>query len=148
MPAWDLESKFTPQRIASAFANVWSISDFRLTASYDACGAPAQCPITLEVFEEPVMLEDGSVYEQEAVLDWLKDHDVVPCTNVRVRHKVVLKLAPLKSVVEHLLLTTPKPRLERAMADAEAALSGDSHDVGRSLKVFANLSACLTDGAS
>jgi len=148
MPVWDLETKFTPQRIAAAFAQVWSISDSRLTASYDARGDVSVCPITCDGFEEPVMLEDGSVYEQHAVLDWLRSHDGSPCTNVRLRHKVALKLTPLKAIVNHLLLTTPKPRLERAVTDAAAAISGEFHDVGRILKNFRNLSASLAQGVS
>jgi len=143
MRVWDLESKFAPRSIASAFSNVWAINDSRLTESYDA-----RCPITLETFEEPVMLEDGSVYEQKAVLDWLRAHDVAPCTNVPLRDKVVLRLAPLKSVVEHLLSASPKQRLERAVASATAAVcSGESLDVGSSLKVFRELTACIAEGA-
>ena len=38
------------------------------------------CPITLEPFDDPVVLEDGFTYERAALADWLLTHRTSPMT--------------------------------------------------------------------
>jgi ankyrin repeat protein len=38
------------------------------------------CPITLEIFNEPVILSDGHTYEKSAIINYLKNNKVSPIT--------------------------------------------------------------------
>ena len=44
------------------------------------------CPITCEVFSDPVFTADGMTYEREAIATWLKDNRTSPLTNARLPH--------------------------------------------------------------
>ncbi|CAF0968915.1 unnamed protein product [Adineta ricciae] len=38
------------------------------------------CPITLEVFRDPVVAQDGHAYEREAITKWILEHGTSPLT--------------------------------------------------------------------
>jgi len=38
------------------------------------------CPITLEIFRDPVIAKDGHVYEREAITQWVFEHGTSPLT--------------------------------------------------------------------
>lgn len=38
------------------------------------------CPITGEVFVDPVIADDGHTYERKAITDWLKKNSISPLT--------------------------------------------------------------------
>ena len=39
------------------------------------------CPITHELFRDPVVARDGQTYEREAIEHWLREHNTSPVTN-------------------------------------------------------------------
>ena len=39
------------------------------------------CPITLELFRDPVVAEDGHTYEREAIVEWIKKNGRSPLTD-------------------------------------------------------------------
>ena len=39
------------------------------------------CPITLELPIDPVVAEDGKIYERKKIVEWLEEHHTSPCTN-------------------------------------------------------------------
>ena len=43
------------------------------------------CPITLEVFHDPVVAGDGRVYEREAITRWIVEHGTSPFTREPLR---------------------------------------------------------------
>lgn len=45
---------------------------------------PSECPITCEPIKSPVMLEDGSIYEWNAIAKWLQKSNTSPLTNVKL----------------------------------------------------------------
>ncbi len=47
------------------------------------------CPITLKLFHDPVLVEDGITYEREAITQWIVQHGTNP------RTKKILKLNQL-----------------------------------------------------
>ena len=49
------------------------------------------------------MLCDGGVYESAAIKQWLRHHDSAPCTNVPLAHRKLLRLNPLRKVLEAFL---------------------------------------------
>ena len=38
------------------------------------------CPITLEMFRDPVIAGDGHIYEREAIVQWIREHGTSPLT--------------------------------------------------------------------
>ncbi|CAF2984485.1 unnamed protein product, partial [Rotaria sp. Silwood2] len=38
------------------------------------------CPITLQVFRDPVIAKDGHVYERAAIVKWIEKHGTSPLT--------------------------------------------------------------------
>ena len=38
------------------------------------------CPITLELFMDPVIAEDGNTYERNAITQWIHQHGTSPIT--------------------------------------------------------------------
>ena len=96
----DPSAGFPPQAIGAAFLKQWVLHGAEILPR----GAdPPECPITLERIESPVLLSDGSLYEEDAILRWLREHDTAPCTNLPLQEKIILKLKPLRTVVEHVL---------------------------------------------
>eukprot|EP01056_Protomagalhaensia_sp_Gyna25_P005305 Protomagalhaensia_sp_Gyna_25__5304@NODE_662_length_2894_cov_93_294221_g517_i0_p2_GENE_NODE_662_length_2894_cov_93_294221_g517_i0NODE_662_length_2894_cov_93_294221_g517_i0_p2_ORF_typecomplete_len274_score30_43Ubox/PF04564_15/1_8e15zfNse/PF11789_8/1_9e07zfNOSIP/PF15906_5/0_054Rtf2/PF04641_12/0_051zfC3HC4_2/PF13923_6/0_069_NODE_662_length_2894_cov_93_294221_g517_i06661487 len=43
------------------------------------------CPITKDVFVNPVVAADGYTYEAEAIMDWLKRSNISPVTGIRLQ---------------------------------------------------------------
>ena len=128
----DLSAKFTPSLVSAALARIWAVDGACLVPVVDVCGVVAQCPITLEPLADPVMLPDGFVYEKAAILEWLRSHDSAPCTNTRLPHKTILRLAPLRQVVEGMMAntcgtgTSCRVRLETATRKGEEHLQSPS----------------------
>eukprot|EP00746_Dinoflagellata_sp_MGD_P088475 gnl/MRDRNA2_/MRDRNA2_35005_c0_seq1.p1 gnl/MRDRNA2_/MRDRNA2_35005_c0~~gnl/MRDRNA2_/MRDRNA2_35005_c0_seq1.p1 ORF type:complete len:589 (+),score=87.75 gnl/MRDRNA2_/MRDRNA2_35005_c0_seq1:70-1767(+) len=116
----DVASRFCPKLIGSGCADLWKIHGQTLLPS--SC---RECPITLRPIYKPVLLCDGAVFEQNAILQWLQKSDKSPCTNLPLKHKAVLALDPWKETIEHFLRQkdkhepcTEKALLEQAIRDA------------------------------
>ena len=45
------------------------------------------CPITHQLFIDPVVAADGYLYEKEAIEEWLKEHNTSPMTNLMLIYK-------------------------------------------------------------
>jgi hypothetical protein len=58
------------------------------------------CPITQEVFSEPVILSDGNTYEKSAILQWLSSRDTSPLTREKLSSKVLLPNYLIKSLIK------------------------------------------------
>jgi len=43
------------------------------------------CPITSQIFHEPVLLSDGNFYEKQAISKWFRFSDKSPSTNLQIR---------------------------------------------------------------
>jgi hypothetical protein len=56
------------------------------------------CPITQEIFNEPVICEDGHTYEKDAILEWFKHNDTSPITRLVIARKFTTNYA-LKKIV-------------------------------------------------
>ena len=56
-----------------------------LAVDVDSDGVPKAflCPITQEVFEDPVIWVDGHTYSRTAITQWLRSHDTSPMTGER-----------------------------------------------------------------
>ncbi len=58
------------------------------------------CPITEELFQDPVMTCDGHTYERAAIEAWLKNHDTSPTTNSHLANKNLMPNTVLKNLVK------------------------------------------------
>ena len=58
------------------------------------------CPITLEIFRDPVILEDGNTYEKEAIEKWLKENSTSPITNQKLFSTKLIQNLTLRKMIE------------------------------------------------
>lgn len=58
------------------------------------------CPITEEIFINPVMIDDGNTYEKDAIEVWLKNHNTSPTTNSTLSSKDVMPNLTLQRLIE------------------------------------------------
>lgn len=61
------------------------------------------CPLTGEIFIEPVMIEDGNSYEKDAIKAWLEKHDTSPVTNEALASKDTMENKTLARLIEGFL---------------------------------------------
>jgi len=57
------------------------------------------CPITGEIFFDPVMTDDGHSYEKLAIQCWLRDYDSSPVTKGTLKSKTLIPNILLKKLV-------------------------------------------------
>ena len=55
------------------------------------------CPLTKELFVDPVLTTAGNTYERKAIEAWLKDHDTSPSTGKTLPHKTLVPNHALRS---------------------------------------------------
>eukprot|EP00775_Hariotina_reticulata_P007885 gene7885-8081_t len=61
------------------------------------------CPITHEVFQDPVLAADGITYERAAITHWLSGHDTSPMTNIPLPSKDIQPNTLVKAIVKELM---------------------------------------------
>jgi hypothetical protein len=61
------------------------------------------CPITHEVFQDPVLAADGVTYERSAIAHWLSGHDTSPMTNTPLLNKDIQPNNLVKAIVKELM---------------------------------------------
>ena len=59
-----------------------------------------RCPITGEVFEDPVVTSDGHTYESAAIAEWFLYRQISPLTNMRLASTQLLPNHALKRAIE------------------------------------------------
>ena len=47
------------------------------------------CPISQQIFYEPVIAKDGRVYEKQLIVEWLRQHGTSPMTRAEINDEVV-----------------------------------------------------------
>ena len=84
--------------------DVWRppIDDERVTPSMI-------CPISQEVFRDPVIANDGHTYERKAIATWLEKHDSSPCTNQPIGSKDIRPNHAFRSLLDDLFPAHPPP---------------------------------------
>ena len=71
------------------------------------------CPITKQIFCNPVALEDGHTYEYIAIKKWLNENEKSPVTNeIIVNFKLSVNYT-IKSIVEEYLKNNPDKKNEQ-----------------------------------
>lgn len=65
------------------------------------------CPITKQIFSNPVVADDGNVYEKDAILDWLNINSVSPITRQKMSINVT-QVNIFRTMIENFLLNNPQ----------------------------------------
>ncbi len=60
------------------------------------------CPITHELFDDPVICSDGHTYSRIAIEEWLKNHDTSPMTNLVLLSKTLTQNYIVQSLIEEM----------------------------------------------
>lgn len=58
-----------------------------------------ECPITLQVMDDPVIASDGITYERKAIEDWFSTHDTSPANNKVLENKLLTTNYALKGII-------------------------------------------------
>ncbi|KAL9647985.1 hypothetical protein ABK040_016676 [Willaertia magna] len=61
------------------------------------------CPITREVFRDPVTISDGNTYEREAIINWFKVSDISPLTREKLNKQIIIPNRMLQSIVREFI---------------------------------------------
>eukprot|EP00727_Mastigamoeba_balamuthi_P009183 m51a1_g4888 putative u-box domain-containing protein 33-like (353) ;mRNA; r:73403-74542 len=62
--------------------------------------ASFQCPITLQLMEDPVVAPDGCVYEAAAIRRWLEGHNTSPMTGAPMAREPLVRCTTLRSDIQ------------------------------------------------
>lgn len=89
-PAVDVNNLQVPNSAAQAVSKL--ISDFEVS-----------CPITLELFEDPVKAADGHVYERQNIELWFQKHSTSPMTNLPMESFLLEKDVEMTEKVQRYL---------------------------------------------
>jgi len=68
-----------------------------------------KCPITHEVMRDPVMTQDGNVYERDAIQEWFRrGHRTSPVTGAELTNLALLPEVPLRRAIEEYMALRPE----------------------------------------
>jgi serine/threonine protein kinase len=59
------------------------------------------CPITLELFHDPVLAEDGHTYERQAIVQWIEKNRRSPLTNQELSLERLYPNHAIKKAIDH-----------------------------------------------
>ncbi|CAF5013749.1 unnamed protein product, partial [Rotaria socialis] len=58
------------------------------------------CPITLSLFRDPVVAQDGHTYERAAIEEWIRKNGTSPITNKQISLEHLVPNYAIKKIVE------------------------------------------------
>ena len=91
------------------------------------------CPISQEIFQDPVVAADGYSYERRSITEWLARNDTSPMTNDELTHKRLTPNRNLKSSIETWL------ELQHGEARAEKRRKTSAEAIKKFLEALAEL---------
>ncbi|CAF1259878.1 unnamed protein product [Didymodactylos carnosus] len=59
------------------------------------------CPITLQLFRDPVLAQDGHTYERQAIVEWIKTNGTSPITGQHLSLEHLYPCYAIKKAVDH-----------------------------------------------
>ena len=91
------------------------------------------CPISYQIFSDPVVCTDGVIYEREVIETWLKNHTTSPWTKEQLVSNILIPLKPLKQYIETYLVLNPKDQEDRfvpKLKQIENKIIADINSIG------------------
>ena len=101
-------------RDADADADADAVDPKKMRESINDAAKEFICPITHELPIQPVMAEDGKIYEREAIVEWFARKATSPSTNAAIGPKLV-PVVQVRNTIESLIQTGA---IEREIAEA------------------------------
>lgn len=69
--------------------------------SLNNCEEYLICPLTLELYKDPVLADDGNTYERDAITQWIIRHGTSPRTKKTLRLNQLIPNNTIKNSVEN-----------------------------------------------
>lgn len=82
------------------------------------------CPITHEIFNDPVIAADGHTYERNAIFEWFKTHDSSPKTGAKLSHRDLTPNHTLKCVIRGIQALLEKQETKRSNSTGKDSVVG------------------------
>ncbi|CAF1153628.1 unnamed protein product [Rotaria magnacalcarata] len=64
------------------------------------------CPITSDIFKDPVLAEDGHTYERQAIVQWIRQEGTSPITREPLSEKKLRRNHTIRKLVDELHLNS------------------------------------------
>mmetsp|Transcript_120075 Transcript_120075/g.383306 ORF Transcript_120075/g.383306 Transcript_120075/m.383306 type:complete len:451 (-) Transcript_120075:152-1504(-) len=96
----------SPDIIGAALARLVTLDGSKLVPVLDERGRAVSCPISVETMVNPVVIADGSIYEEESIERWLQKSKRSPHTNLELEHRHMLSLMPIKGILDGYLASS------------------------------------------
>lgn len=124
MLQWDFSAEFSPELVGFGLSRLWTIDEHGLADFLDVKHHVPECPLSLQPFQDPVLLAGGFVYERKPVLKWLRTNETrtSPCTNEVLAHNTLMKLQPWRIAISSMYDT---------FEITQSLTSNDNNDPGR-----------------
>ena len=97
-----------PKRSAESASKDTVANAKRFRSAIDESCDELMCPITYQLPLDPVMAEDGKIYERTAIEDWLKQHQRSPVTNLPMGSKL-MPATQIKNMIERMVKSRALP---------------------------------------
>lgn len=117
-----------------------TISKKNISRLRDFASSELYCPITRELFHDPVVAEDGILYEREAIQKWFKTRITSPITGkpftstalfpMKMVRRTIDTMTSLRMLpsedIEQLKITREKSRIQVNTLSASSIITGQS----------------------
>ena len=74
------------------------------------------CPLTNQIFNDPVIAEDGQLYERSAIEQWFSENKISPLSR-KVIHTTLVESYTIKNILDSLLKKNPDLKLQQFKLD-------------------------------
>ncbi|CAF2519749.1 unnamed protein product [Rotaria sp. Silwood2] len=82
------------------------------------------CPLTLQLFNDPVTAEDGHTYERKAITEWITQHDTSPVTKKFLSINRLTPNCAIKDAVETFERQQAQRNIQSDVSIADANANG------------------------
>lgn len=69
-----------------------------------------KCPISMMIFKNPVVIEDGNTYEKECIEKWFQYNNISPCTGLSIANKILISNRIIKTNIKTYLENNPEEK--------------------------------------
>lgn len=82
-----------------------------MTYKYTAEEKRFTCPLTQQIFKDPVLTTDGYYYERSAIEEYIKTNDISPMTGIKYNDKILMKCNDFDTELKKYLATANQREL-------------------------------------
>jgi len=86
-----------------------------------------RCPITKDIFKDPVIADDGMVYEKDAIEEWLSKNSASPMTQIKMTN-ILVGCHTIKSLTDDLIKKYPELKGQQYAMPIEKIIELGNYD--------------------